>query len=123
MSDDRRDGRLPAVLREPPSTNAPRLVHSRVPARLAPNHGGGRPRVAPLRFRWIGRALEMSTIVGSRQLDDMHDGDPVAVPKPARDRCEQLRDGERVLLTVEPVEASTSQMWDARHRREPTSAR
>ena len=72
MSDDRRDGRPPATRREPPSTNEPRLVAPRVPA---------------------------------------------------RHRCEQLRDGDQVPLSVEPVEASPSPRRDATHRRRPTSAR
>lgn len=162
MADQNHGAALPSALREPLSRNVQLLLHSRVPARVAWNDPAGRPRVAPLWFRWTGSALELSAFAGSRKLDELHDGDTVAVTidtedfpyrslrlrgpvtiergqgltssyreaagrylgdEPARDWCERLRDADQALLTVQPVEASASQMWDATYLREPASAR
>jgi hypothetical protein len=71
--------RLPSALREPLSRNVQLLMESRVPARLAWNDAAGKPRVAPLWFRWTGRTLELSTFAGSPKLDELHNGDAVAV--------------------------------------------
>jgi hypothetical protein len=162
MAGAKEQARLPSALREPLSRNVQLLLHSRVPARLAWNDGAGDPRVAPLWFRWTGTALELSTFGGSRKLDELHDGDTVAVTidtedfpyrslrirgpvtiepgqgltssyreaarrylgdEPARDWCERLRDADQALLTIEPVEASASHMWDAAYLLEPASPR
>lgn len=162
MADQSHDTGLPSALREPLSRNVQLLLHSRVPARVAWNDGAGRPRVAPLWFRWTGRVLELSAFVGSRKLDELHDGDTVALTidtddfpyrslrirgpvmiergrgltssyreaagrylgdEPARDWCERLRDADQALLTVQPVEASASQMWDDAYLRGLASAR
>lgn len=70
---------LPSVLRPPLARNVQLLFESRVPARLAWNDAHGNPRVAPLWFRWTGTTLELSGFAGSRKLDELHDGDVVAV--------------------------------------------
>lgn len=79
MSQDHRDINVPSALRQPISRNVQLLLESRVPARLAWIDAAGKPRVVPLWFRWTGSALELSTFAGSRKLDELHDGDTVAV--------------------------------------------
>lgn len=162
MADQDHHAVLPSALREPLSRNVQLLLHSRIPARLAWTDAAGEPKVAPLWFRWTGRTLELSTFVGSRKLDDLHDGDPVAVTidtegfpyrslsirgpvtiergqgltrsyreaarrylgqEPARDWCDRLRDVDQVLLSVHPVAATASQMWDDPYLRDPATAR
>lgn len=162
VADQDRDVRLPSALRAPLSRNVQLLLQSRIPARLAWNDLAGRPRVAPMWFRWTGSAFELSAFVGSRKLEELHDGDLVAITidtenfpyrslrvrgpltldhvqgltssyrqaavrylgdDPARDWCQRLAGADQVLLTVHPVEASASQMWDAGYLREPIGER
>lgn len=70
---------LPRVLQQPLSRNVQLLLESRVPARVAWTDATGAPRVAPMWFAWTGTTLELSTFVGARKLDELHDGDVVAV--------------------------------------------
>lgn len=160
MSDPRHDDRLPSALRDPVSRNVQLLLDSRVPARMAWTDAERRPRVAPLWFRWTGEAIELSTFAGSRKLDELRDGDTVAITidsedfpyrsvrlrgpvtierlhgltpsyreaakrylgdEPAREWCDRLHDVDQALLTVRPVEASESQMWDAAYLHEPAA--
>jgi hypothetical protein len=79
MAPEIRHAKLPSALREPLSRNVQLLVGSRVPVRLAWNDAAGKPRVAPLWFRWTGSTLELSTFAESRKLDELHNGDAVAV--------------------------------------------
>ena len=162
MTDPDQHARLPSPLREPLSRNVQLLLESRVPARMGWNDAAGNPRVAPLWFRWTGSALELSTFAGSRKLDELRDGDVVAVTidtedfpyrslhmrgpvtidevqgltssyraaarrylgdGPARDWCDRLRDADQALLTVHPVEATSSEMWGDSYLTEPASPR
>lgn len=162
MTEPDQHAKLPSPLREPLSRNVQLLLESRVPARLAWNDAARNPRVAPLWFRWTGNTLELSTFAGSRKLDELRDGDVVAVTidtedfpyrslrirgpvsidhvqgltssyreaarrylgdGPARDWCDQLREADQALLTVHPMEATSSEMWGASYLTEPASVR
>jgi hypothetical protein len=107
--------KLPSALREPLSRNVQLLLQSRVPARLAWNDAAGKPRVAPLWFRWTGSTLELSTFAESRKLDELHNGDVVALTIDTEDfpyRSLRIRGP----VTIEPVQGLTSSYRKAARR-------
>lgn len=106
---------LPSTLKAPLSRNVQLLLESRIPARLGWNDAGGNPRVAPLWFRWTGTTLELSTFAGSRKLDELRDGDVVAVSIDTEDfPYRSLRIRGRV--TIDAVKGLTSSYEQAARR-------
>lgn len=69
---------LPAVLQEPLHPGVGLLLESRIPARLA-WVSNGEPRVLPIWSTWTGSVLAMTTFAGSKKLDDIKEGAPLAV--------------------------------------------
>lgn len=115
MTEDSSKSRLPWAVRDPMSRNVQLLLQSRIPARLAWNDASGKPRIAPLWFRWTGTTIELSTFAGSRKLDDLHDGDVVALTIDSEDfpyRSLRIRGP----VTVEPVRGLTASYREAAQR-------
>ncbi len=109
------ESQLPAALQMPLSRNVQLLLEARIPARLAWNDAGGSPRIAPLWFHWTGTSLELSTFAGSRKLDELRDGDLVAVSIDTEDfPYRSLRIRGRV--TIEAVDGLTSSYREAARR-------
>lgn len=115
MTEESPQWRLPSALREPVTRNVQLLLQSRIPARLAWNDASGSPRVAPLWFRWTGTTMELSTFAGSRKLDELHDGDVVALTIDSEDfpyRSLRIRGP----VTIEPLQGLTASYREAAHR-------